>query len=494
MKRIGTVLAAIAIIALLVSSCNRSPESASMYNPAQIAQAIITAQENIAVLQPLFPRDEYFTEYLLHIYQLNADAIEDGVIYYADGMRADEITVLLLADSSYAAEIRDALVDYKQRRTDAFSGYAPIQAAILANGIVVVHGNYVALLICEDPQNAQSVFMACFSANPPRIRENPGLLTPGSDADLAEAQQAQEKNRPFESGNGAGNGETGNGEAGGSDAGNGEAGSGEAGGSDAGGGETGSGETGGSDAGGGETGSDEAGGSDSGSGEANGKTAEDESKKTETVDIGSKDNEINSAAPPNGQTAAQDDIYDRAAILRAWHSGDMSGLTYKNRRILEACIEVIGLIINKNMSEYEKELAIHDWIIDWVSYDEEANSNSPNASPDPDNNNPYGALFRGKAICSGYTSTFQLFMDLLGIECITIEGIYSATGQEHAWNMVRIDGEWYCVDVTWNDPIGGGDYSRHIYFNVTSQFMRETNHQWDESTTPVADAGKLFIE
>jgi transglutaminase/protease-like cytokinesis protein 3 len=62
--------------------------------------------------------------------------------------------------------------------------------------------------------------------------------------------------------------------------------------------------------------------------------------------------------------------------------------------------------------------------------------------------------------------------------------------------MVRIDGEWYCVDVTWNDPVGGGQYDprRHKYFNVTSEFMRNNNHAWDESKTPVADAGKLFFD
>jgi len=147
------------------------------------------------------------------------------------------------------------------------------------------------------------------------------------------------------------------------------------------------------------------------------------------------------------------------------------------------------------MSDYEKELALHDWIINQVSYDEEAINNSPNAKPDPNNDNPYGVIFSKKAICYGYTRTFQLFMDLVGIECITVEGEYAISGEIHAWNMVRIAGEWYCVDVTWNDPIGNNIRAsdRHQYFNVTSQFMRETMHQWDESTTPVADAGKLYF-
>ena len=199
----------------------------------------------------------------------------------------------------------------------------------------------------------------------------------------------------------------------------------------------------------------------------------------------------------SGNAAADhEDAYNPVAILNAWNSGDKSGLSYKNRSILDACIDIIAALTHENMSQYEMELAIHDWIIDWVNYDVETMSNLPTAKPDPDNDNPYGAIFRQKAICSGYTSTFQLFMDMLGIECISVNGTYTSLNAEHAWNMVRIDGEWYCVDVTWNDPIGGSQsaLTRYKYFNVTSQYMRETNHQWDESATPTADAGKLFFE
>jgi len=125
-------------------------------------------------------------------------------------------------------------------------------------------------------------------------------------------------------------------------------------------------------------------------------------------------------------------------------------------------------------------------------------SNAPDASPDPDNDNPYGLLINKTAICRGFTYTFQLFMDMLGIDCITIEGYSGYAMDEHAWNMVRIDGEWYCVDVTWNDPAGTGGASlgreiTHKYFNVTSQFMRDTGHHWDSRRAPEATAPKLYF-
>ncbi len=48
-------------------------------------------------------------------------------------------------------------------------------------------------------------------------------------------------------------------------------------------------------------------------------------------------------------------------------------------------------------------------------------------------------MIAGKGICSGYASTFQLFMDLLGIEYVTVNGTSHNGTADHAWNMVRLD-------------------------------------------------------
>ena len=53
----------------------------------------------------------------------------------------------------------------------------------------------------------------------------------------------------------------------------------------------------------------------------------------------------------------------------------------------------------------------------------------------------------GVAVCDGYCKAFQFFMDVLGIECEI------QTGQNHAWNRVKVGGQWYLVDCTWDDPI-----------------------------------------
>lgn len=183
--------------------------------------------------------------------------------------------------------------------------------------------------------------------------------------------------------------------------------------------------------------------------------------------------------------------YDRQRLLSAWEEGG-TGLADRDQVILQSCRDLLGEIITEEMSDYEKELAVHDWMIAWAEYDQAALSSLPGAQPTPDSDNPYGFFTGRAAICTGYTSTFQLLMDLLDIECVTVEGTAYNGTEDHAWNMVRLDGAWYCVDVTWDDPVSSTPVSpaaAHMYFNVTSDFMRQFGHQWDEEGVPAAEAG-----
>ena len=62
--------------------------------------------------------------------------------------------------------------------------------------------------------------------------------------------------------------------------------------------------------------------------------------------------------------------------------------------------------------------------------------------------------------------------------------------EDHGWNMVRLNGNWYCVDVTWDanmrEQIGPGEPEDWRYFNITSDRMAQTNHQWDYDSVPEA--------
>jgi hypothetical protein len=67
---------------------------------------------------------------------------------------------------------------------------------------------------------------------------------------------------------------------------------------------------------------------------------------------------------------------------------------------------------------------------------------------------PYGALIAGKAVCEGYAEAFKLLCDKYNIPCALIvgDGISGSSSEPHMWNYVQMEnGNWYAVDVTWDD-------------------------------------------
>lgn len=192
-------------------------------------------------------------------------------------------------------------------------------------------------------------------------------------------------------------------------------------------------------------------------------------------------------------------LYDTSAIRSAYASGDEAGLSEKDAAILEKCREILTACVTEGMTDFEKELALHDWIVENVAYDQSVHDpQTPEGLPD--NKVPYGALVGGYGICLGYATSFQLLMDLAGVECLTVVGASGWSRTDHAWNMVKLDGEWYGVDVTWDDQtlIDPSAFSQkelsrrhHSSFNVTSDELRRTNHQWDYDSVPEA-AGTRF--
>ena len=191
-------------------------------------------------------------------------------------------------------------------------------------------------------------------------------------------------------------------------------------------------------------------------------------------------------------------LYDTSAILAAWESGEEEGLSEKDGAILARCREIFAGCITDGMTDFEKELALHDALLRGVRYDEAVyDRDTPQGLPD--NTNPYGALVEGYAICLGYAASFQLLMDLAGVECITVVGASSRSTSDHAWNLVRLEGEWYGVDPTWNDPASwedvpesDWDWTHHRHFNVTSDSLRQSNHQWDYLNVPEAEGTRFF--
>ncbi len=369
--KVALEVMALIIVVMLMASCmgtNKSP-----YTAGEMAQIILSSQPGDESMQLLELQDEQFIQYVFDFYSIYPETLLGGSILFADGMKAREIAVMIFSEESKAEQAVDTLENYIDTRQGDFVGYAPDQAELMDDARVVISGNTVALIICEDPQAAEDAFVACFSSSPPTL--------PDLGNRIVIPQQSREQR------------------------------------------------------------------------------------------------ELNNALLR--------DPYDHELILEAWKSGDPSELTLKNRAIYDKAVQVIQEIISDDMSDYEKELAVYDWILEWTLYDEDYANQSPSATPDPDNHNPYGLLTHHTAICYGYTTTFQLFMDMLEIECISVNGTSHRGEQEHAWNLVKLDDDWYCVDLTWSDSAGDGEVS-YMFFNLTSQEFEQQDHQWDKSAVPNA--------
>lgn len=135
---------------------------------------------------------------------------------------------------------------------------------------------------------------------------------------------------------------------------------------------------------------------------------------------------------------------------------------------------IIDSTIDNTMTDYEKEKAIHDYMVLTYRYDYENYQN--NAIPD-ESYTVAGMLKYKTGVCQAYAETFKLFMDILGIDCQVVIG--TGNGGSHAWNIVKLDGEYYQVDVTWNDPVPDIEGQvRYNYFNITDEKMA-IDHVWD---------------
>ncbi len=137
---------------------------------------------------------------------------------------------------------------------------------------------------------------------------------------------------------------------------------------------------------------------------------------------------------------------------------------------------------------YEKLLYVHDYIIDHTTYDSEtlylinANQNEGllNAST------VYGCLVEHKAICSGYSATFQLILNRLGIDCYRVSGTRVSEQGPHQWNFLKLDDEYYYTDVTWDDPVKENNEpsKTYEYFLISDDDLFRTHTLDNERPVP----------
>ena len=135
-------------------------------------------------------------------------------------------------------------------------------------------------------------------------------------------------------------------------------------------------------------------------------------------------------------------------------------------------------------TDLEKVFYVHEWLVQNIAYDREHLNDDVQ-----DDHNLRGALLEGTAVCDGYAKTYALTLRKLGITGVLV----TSKDIGHAWNMVELDGNWYQVDCTWDDPVDGSDqlgYCMHKHLLCTTEEMN-TNHNDDGNDSVAFDLENL---
>lgn len=154
-------------------------------------------------------------------------------------------------------------------------------------------------------------------------------------------------------------------------------------------------------------------------------------------------------------------------------------LTAAESRILKELETRTKAVLRPGMSTFDKVVALHDYLVETARYDATAGGDIADI------------LEKGCGSCEAYSSMLCVMLQIAGIPSRIVTG---EADEPHAWNLVLIDGEWYHVDATWDDPVIG-DGSRqelsHAYCGVSDAEMAAT-HSWNRMNYPASGTRRAF--
>lgn len=141
----------------------------------------------------------------------------------------------------------------------------------------------------------------------------------------------------------------------------------------------------------------------------------------------------------------------------------------ETQRLIDEAVGELLSGISHTASDYEKAKYVFETLIREVDYDLDA----------PENQNIVSALLYHRTVCQGYACATQYLMHQLGIESFIVTGL--ANGENHAWNIVKLDGDYYYLDTTWgNSQYSAADelpgkFVNYAYLNTTTDEIMRTH-------------------
>lgn len=172
--------------------------------------------------------------------------------------------------------------------------------------------------------------------------------------------------------------------------------------------------------------------------------------------------------------AKKDDYLERTiSLYKTARLGNLyeANIEYRTNKEQEEFIDselskIVYNLIDSRMKQDEKVQAINEYLVKILKYDDTYKSD-----------NVYSALTTGKTICQGYAMAAYKMFKLIGIECRIINGEKGSIS--HAWNLVKLENNWYHLDITNNDNI-----VRDRYLLKSDEFMKENDYKWNTEEYP----------
>lgn len=179
-------------------------------------------------------------------------------------------------------------------------------------------------------------------------------------------------------------------------------------------------------------------------------------------------------------------------IVDAYFADDTSHLTEDEQLALDKALELLEAARRIAKNDWELELAIHDILAQHITYSD-ADIYYEEPEDQPRHLSVIGALLDGEANCQGYTDAFYTLASIAGFEVgrLSVE----APSAPHMVNTICLDGQWYVVDVTYDDS--GDEMVSYHLFNAGLDMIGE-EYEWSEEVgiypiVPGSDENSYYI-
>ena len=165
-------------------------------------------------------------------------------------------------------------------------------------------------------------------------------------------------------------------------------------------------------------------------------------------------------------------------ISDAYKSGDTSKLDDNEKETLDMAKEIINDVIKPDMTDFEKEKAIYDFLTANLKQNTGILTVIPTRIGDSDN--PHDVLKYRTAVCVGYATTFRMFMQMFDIECKVVH----SSDLTHSWDLVKLDDGWYHTDCYMDS-----ESNNYQNFNMDDTRCSQ-GHDWTKEYFPAANGKK----